>query len=103
MQLAVFDVDGTLTRSNRVDNECFVRAVSEEIGSVRINTDWLAYAHVTDRGVTEQIFQERLGRSPREDELVRVQQCFVRLLEERIRERPETCLEIPGAAAALAG
>jgi beta-phosphoglucomutase-like phosphatase (HAD superfamily) len=29
MKLAIFDIDGTLTNTNRLDDECFVEALAE--------------------------------------------------------------------------
>ena len=51
MRLAVFDLDGTLTRTTGVDDECFVRAMSEELGVGGFCTDWAEYPHSTDQGL----------------------------------------------------
>jgi phosphoglycolate phosphatase-like HAD superfamily hydrolase len=101
MQLAIFDLDGTLTKTTQVDEECFLRALAEELGIASIDTHWSAYTHVTDSGITLQIFQERLGRAPTADEESRLQRRFAALLAETFRARPEACVEVPGARAAL--
>src|SRR5947208_3271372 len=81
MQLVIFDLDGTLTQTTSVDAECYVRALADEAGIERINTRWSDYVHVTDSGITEQIFLEHRGRAPTPDELARLQRRFVTLLE----------------------
>jgi len=102
MDLAIFDVDGTLTRSNRVDNACFARACVEVIGAARIDTEWLTYTHVTDEGLSRQVFERQHGRAPTAAEITRLRERFMAFLEEAVRERPESCCEVPGAGAALA-
>ena len=69
MNLAIFDIDGTLTNTNNVDEDCFVKAFAEAHSINDIVTDWTAYPHTTDSGITQHIFQEKFGRSPEETEL----------------------------------
>ncbi len=101
MQLAVFDLDGTLTRTTRVDAICFVAAMREALGISAVDDDWTAYTHSTDSGITAEIFQRHFDRPPTPDEVLRLQQGFVDRLAETFRKEPQSCSEIPGAAAAL--
>jgi len=101
VKLAIFDIDGTLTNTNRVDNECFVQALAETLAITEINTDWAAYPHTTDSGITQQIFQEKLGRDPEEVELDKFKSCFVNMLNERYQSNSSSFAEIAGAAIAL--
>ncbi len=64
MKLVVFDLDGTLTRTSRVDSECYERALLEVAGVRDPRTDWSTYEHATDTGIVDEIFRERFGRSP---------------------------------------
>jgi phosphoglycolate phosphatase-like HAD superfamily hydrolase len=102
MQLAIFDIDGTLTRTTQLDGDCFLRAVTDELGELPISTNWRDYTHITDSGMTQQIFRDHLGRAPRDEELARVQQRFVDLLEESLAPHVQSSLQVPGAAEALA-
>ena len=101
MKLAIFDVDGTLTATNSVDDECFVEALADVYAVRGINTNWAEYPHTTDSGITLHIFQERFGRAPVEDELKRLKEHFVDLLNERYHSHPALFAEVPGAALAL--
>jgi phosphoglycolate phosphatase-like HAD superfamily hydrolase len=101
MKLAIFDVDGTLTRTNSVDDECFVQALADVYAVRGINTNWAEYPHATDSGITLHIFQERFGRAPAADELKRLKERFVDLLNERYHSHPVLFAEVPGAALAL--
>jgi phosphoglycolate phosphatase-like HAD superfamily hydrolase len=61
----------------------------------------MSYEHVTDEGVTRQIFAQHCGRAPTEAEIARLRRRFVELLHDAVSTRPETCREVPGAADAL--
>ena len=60
MKLAVFDLDGTLTATNAVDDACFVRALRIVFDIDLINTNWTAYSHVTDASVMAVAFGENM-------------------------------------------
>ena len=39
MHLVMFDIDGTLTETMKVDEECFVRSLAEVCGFTDVETD----------------------------------------------------------------
>jgi phosphoglycolate phosphatase-like HAD superfamily hydrolase len=47
-RLAVFDIDGTLTDTNSVDDECYVQAVAETFGLDPRSLDWSDAPEITD-------------------------------------------------------
>jgi phosphoglycolate phosphatase-like HAD superfamily hydrolase len=98
MKLAVFDLDGTLASTFAVDVECFVQAFRDALGIDRMNTVWTDYKHVTDSGVTSEAFVTAYRRAPSHDEISRLVECFVALLEERARTSNHRFGEIPGAS-----
>jgi len=101
MNLAIFDIDGTLTNTNNVDEYCFIKALAETHSIDDIVTDWAAYPHTTDSGITQHIFEEKFGRSPQETELRNFKNCFVSMLREYYQVDSSSFAEIPGAAVAL--
>ncbi|MFN6541504.1 MAG: HAD family hydrolase [Nostoc sp. EkiNYC01] len=102
MYLVIFDIDGTLTNTEQIDEDCFVRALAVEFGIFEINTNWTEYTYTTDSGITQQIFIEKLGRVPLDEELARVKRCFVSLLQEASIDNQDLFSEIPGSGNALA-
>jgi phosphoglycolate phosphatase-like HAD superfamily hydrolase len=80
MHLVMFDIDGTLTESMKVDEECFVRSFKEVFGFADIDTDWSHYPRTTDSGIFHDIFTSRMGRSPAAREVLRFRQHFIQLL-----------------------
>lgn len=98
MNLAIFDIDGTLTATNQVDADCFVQAIAD-VFSVHIkNTDWNSYTTYSDSGITAQIFQEQFGRLPDASEWQKLIDHFVALLQKAYQDRPEQFSEIAGAS-----
>lgn len=101
MKLAIFDVDGTLTDTNGVDNLCFARAFSEALGVPVEKADWQGTPHVTDSAVFEFLFEKRFARKPDVQEKREFKSKFISLLEE-CRLADSACFrEINGAATAF--
>ena len=101
MNLLVCDLDGTLTRTIAVDEECFVQAFLDVFSIHDLNTNWMEYRHITDLGVLQQVFQERFNRMPAPDDIARFSESFVSLLSERYATSSNHFGEIPGAASLL--
>ena len=76
MKLAVFDLDGTLSATNVVDDRCFVQALRIAFDIQRVNTNWTEYRHVTDLGVMLEAFKHSYGRQPEPKEISRFTECF---------------------------
>jgi phosphoglycolate phosphatase-like HAD superfamily hydrolase len=91
VRLAIFDVDGTLVRSVSVDADCYVRALGETCGIGDVDSRWVAASELSDSGITNHLFRERLGRAPRPGEVEKLRRRFSELLGEA------SCPEIPGA------
>jgi phosphoglycolate phosphatase-like HAD superfamily hydrolase len=101
MNLAIFDVDGTLADTSPIDAQCYVRAVSDELGVDLTDAKWSDFTSVTDSGISVEIFQRYLDRTPSAAELVALQRRFRDLLAEAARRQPDAFTEVAGAAAVL--
>jgi phosphoglycolate phosphatase-like HAD superfamily hydrolase len=97
MNIALFDIDGTLTASNEIDSVCFADAF-RDVFQLEIDTNWDGYEHTTDRGIATEALLRARGRQPSEHELSLHRTRFVQLLDARMTDLPE----IPGASAFLA-
>jgi phosphoglycolate phosphatase-like HAD superfamily hydrolase len=80
MHLVMFDIDGTLTETMKVDEECFIRSFKDVFGFADIDTDWSHYRRTTDSGIFHDVFTSRVGRSPAAQEVSRFRQHFIQLL-----------------------
>jgi len=101
MNLAIFDIDGTLTESVAVDAVCFVQAFRDVFGIGPINTNWLEYTFQTDSCLALEICRNHLGRDPDVAEISRLQSRFAELLCAAVEGAGQPIREIAGAAALL--
>lgn len=100
MKLAIFDIDGTLTNTSWVDNRCFERALAA-IGLPAQEADWDDCPHISDKGLTQHLYQSKLARDPHEHEETALREQFVTLLHEQHATDANLFAEIAGAAAML--
>lgn len=98
MKLLIFDIDGTLTDTNNVDSQCFIKAFQDEFGIEINNTDWSTFKNVTDLGLLNDLFTENFGKPPKFSQLLSFQARFFSYLELSLIEKPEMFCEIAGAS-----
>ncbi|MGH9751770.1 MAG: HAD family hydrolase [Blastocatellia bacterium] len=98
MKLVIFDIDGTLTQTSRVDEICFTRAFADTHGLEVLADHWSGCPHVSDSGLMRHLFQHYFGRDPRDHESSAIKQRLVDLLEEHHRLDQSYFAEIPRAA-----
>jgi beta-phosphoglucomutase-like phosphatase (HAD superfamily) len=70
MHLVMFDIDGTLTQTTNIDEQCFVRSFKDVFGFTDIDTDSSHYPRTTASGFFHAVFMSRIGRSPTAEEYV---------------------------------
>lgn len=100
-RLAVFDIDGTLTDTNAVDDHCFVQAVAEVLGLPAPAVDWAAAPHVTDSGILNWLYLAHLGRAPRASEVDATLNRFIELLRAEAASAPDKFRPVAGSTSAL--
>src|SRR5437016_604929 len=86
MHLVMFDIDGTLTETMKIDEECFMRSLVEVCGFTDVESDWSSYKHATDSGIFHEIHLARTGRPPSVAEISRFRRHFIDLLTEASSE-----------------
>lgn len=94
--LVIFDIDGTLTRSNAVDSEVYAATFLSVFGQPLPSTNWSDYTEVTDQGIALEAVA-RLGAN--RDCLPAFKQAFVSALNERLQRDPVQ--PVPGARLVL--
>ena len=77
MNLIIFDLDGTLTQTNEVDDLCFPLTFADHLGVKTFNVDWSAYSHGTDAVVFREAFARHFGRPPTERQSNEFEQRFI--------------------------
>jgi phosphoglycolate phosphatase-like HAD superfamily hydrolase len=94
VNLAVFDIDGTLIRPNRVEDACFIEALEHCFGFSEVSADWTIYRNVTDHGIVSEVCWNRWGREATQGELDSFESHYSALLVDRL---------LPGDGAAIDG
>ncbi len=101
MKLVMFDMDGTLTDSFALDENCYVRAMEDALGLRKIAIDWEGFTHASSSYCLQEIVRAARGHPPTAAESRAVQVRLVEVMEELGRVRGRTTREIPGAAACV--
>jgi phosphoglycolate phosphatase-like HAD superfamily hydrolase len=95
--LAVFDIDGTLTDTNAVDDECYLRAVADVLGVDLVHVEWSDAPHVTDSALLQWLAERNgLARISAEQE-AQIIGRFLELLEAALMSSPARFQPIAGA------
>jgi phosphoglycolate phosphatase-like HAD superfamily hydrolase len=95
--LIIFDIDGTLTATIKVDDYGFVQTY-EDLYQIDLGkTDWNKFVNVTDQGITNQVFQEKFKRLPTTAEIDYVKEHFLTLLTRQYKNEPGNFSEVSGA------
>ena len=101
MNLAVFDIDGTLTRPYPGEDPAFLHGLESALGLRGVDPDWTRYPHVTDTGIVDHVCRERWKRPPTAEEMSAFQRDYSAAFI--ARALPGHGSEVPGAAAFVAG
>lgn len=101
MILVVFDIDGTLVDTSKVDGECYLGAMVKAFGIPPIEPNWDIFPDVTDSGIFRDMFTAHFSRPPEARETQLFIDTFVELLESAFSQAPDRFKEIPGARALL--
>ena len=101
MIFVIFDIDGTLVHSNKVDSQCFSDSYTSVFDQPFPSIDWRDYPHVTDDTIFNTVFKNQFSRLPSASEKQAFQDHFVdNILMARERE-PAAFSEVPGARAMM--
>lgn len=93
----IFDIDGTLTNTTKVDEKCFIKAFKTVFGIDISNQDWSELKNVTDWGITEEIILNNWNRIPTEIEYKKMISEFVSQLQSEFNANKNQFKEIKGA------
>lgn len=89
MNLIIFDIDGTILDSVNADDDCFIQTYRDLYQIDLGDADWNDFKNVTDSGLTNEIFERWLNRTPTVEEIDKVKSHFKDLLDQRVEEFTE--------------
>jgi phosphoglycolate phosphatase-like HAD superfamily hydrolase len=94
--IAVFDIDGTLTDTMEVDNECYETAIRSELG-VEIPLDWETLPEITDSAILAAACRLQGHPAPDPSIEARIAGRVGVLLSRALAEKPERFRPVRGA------
>ena len=96
-RLAIFDIDGTLTATNAVDDECYARAVAKMLDVAPDAIDWSDAPHVTDGAIARYLWTRHHTRAAEVHDLAEMQRQFLANLSAELTRAPQRFVAIAGA------
>lgn len=97
MKYIIFDIDGTLTDTTRVDDLCYIKAFETLFKTSIRDVKWSELKNVTDWGITEELLATKLNRDLKERELIQLKELFIEYLNEAYASDRSQFDEIRGA------
>lgn len=94
----LFDIDGTLLYSEKVDSRCFANSYKAIFGLPFPTIDWTKFTEVTDHVIFRTAFNDHFGRYPTERERTNFEDHYLAGLNASREAQPEEFREVPGAA-----
>jgi phosphoglycolate phosphatase-like HAD superfamily hydrolase len=95
----LFDIDGTLLYSDKIDSRCFADSYAAIFGRPFPTIDWTRFAEVTDHVIFRTAFHDHFGRYPTAAERETFEEHYLEALHAARAARPGDFREVPGAAA----
>ncbi|MFA6044946.1 MAG: HAD family hydrolase [Phycisphaerales bacterium] len=97
MKLAIFDIDGTLTRTTHVDDLSLAAGFGRFLGVHLPRVDWFEFGTSTDQGLCLAACRRYLKRDPTDAEISQARDMFLHELRTRIEADRSLCECVPGA------
>lgn len=97
MNLVVFDIDGTLTDTKNIDDQCFINSLKECWNCELQDVDWSVYKNVTDTGLAKEIYLNLFNEELKEKELLKLKRIFVDKIRVSLKKESDAFNEIQGA------
>jgi beta-phosphoglucomutase-like phosphatase (HAD superfamily) len=100
-RLVIFDVDGTLTDTTGVDDECYRAAVAEALGVDAAVVDWAGTLHVTDAGILRYLWSTHRSGTPSGADYNRARNGFLTRITAAAETQSVRFASLLGAGGAL--
>lgn len=94
--LVIFDIDGTLLFSNKIDSEIFGSTFLDRYGKAFPSIEWTYFPHVTDHTIFGYGYKELFAEFPSSEEMSAFCAAFVKNIEEARVHRPQEFQPVPG-------
>lgn len=97
MKLAIFDIDGTLTRTNYADKACYLRTIQSIIHPEIADYEEESFTHFTDSCMVRELWQRRRGEEPTQAQIAAFQSTYFAHLRDIYAESKQHFAPLPAA------
>lgn len=96
-KLAIFDIDGTLTKTNEIDHICYIDTVQRFIDKQFTTFDAESFTHFTDSSILIELYEHAFNRPPSPEEEEAFKTYYFNALKDSLRQQPHYFQAIGGA------
>lgn len=96
MNLVIFDIDGTLTRTNAADQHCYIRTIEAVISPDLVAFDEESFTHFTDSFIIAELFRRHKGEAT-PDDVQRFKAAYLQTLQHTQAHNPDGFQAVAGA------
>lgn len=96
-KLAIFDIDGTLTKTNQIDHICYINTVQHFIDKSFKSFDAESFTHFTDSSILIELYERFLDRQPSPSEEQAFKTHYFQALRDNLSHSPHYFQAIDGA------
>ncbi len=97
MKYIIFDIDGTLTNTTKVDDKCYIESFESLFNTSIKDVQWHHLKNVTDWGITEELIKLKLEREATQNDIGSLKQIFLNKIKEEFNSNRSNFNEIEGA------
>lgn len=98
MKYIIFDIDGTLTNTTKIDDQCYMESFESLFGVSIKQVKWSQIENVTDWGITEELVQSKLKRKITEEDIHNLKKVFLSRIQGELNQNKSNFNEIDGAS-----
>jgi phosphoglycolate phosphatase-like HAD superfamily hydrolase len=96
--LLIFDIDGTLIDTQKIDDDCFITAFQDEYGLELHDIDWVNFKNVTDFGLFIELYEQHFHKKPDSNTVKKFQNRFFEYLHKALLSSPDNFKAVEGAS-----
>lgn len=97
-KLAIFDIDGTLTKTNEIDHICYIDTVQHFINRQFTTFDAESFTHFTDSSILIELYEHAFNRRPTTTEEQVFKAYYFNALKNSLNQQPHYFQAIGGAS-----
>ncbi len=94
--LIMFDIDGTLVSSKKINEICFINSIKETFNLNDFNTNWATYKNMTEISILQEIVFKNKNRRMYKYEMYKFINIFRKKIKQCLLENSQSFKEIEG-------